>query len=71
MYENINVKFLLQLHHIVNFCFDCLFIILLSDPVETESKEHRLVKSVEKNPMPGFCKHVGVKIISALEMKDR
>jgi hypothetical protein len=38
--------------------------------VETESKEHRLVKS-ETNPMPRFCKHVGVKIISALEMKDR
>ncbi len=71
MYKNINVKFLLQLHHTVNSCFDCLFIILLSDPVETESKEHRLVKSVKTNPLPRFCKPVGVKIISALEMKDR
>jgi hypothetical protein len=39
--------------------------------VETECKEHRLVKSVKTNPTHRFCKHVGVKTISALEMKDR
>jgi hypothetical protein len=72
MYKNINVKVLLQLHNTINFCLDCLFILLFRNPGKRKRKSMSM--NSEKNLSSYaelFANKVHIEeIISPLKVKE-